>query len=115
MKLFKHRADSIAKPLDKLVNGDLPFGWYSHNEQEIQKWENPIPEMANAAIHATNPDEQRKLLNKLIDYYEKYRIYCYSKNDCWKKYFSDMWEHCHNSKYNDFDYIKPYVDMLQNL
>ena len=50
MKLFKKKTNSIGEPLDKLVNGDLPFGWYAHNEQEIQKWEKPIPEMANAAL-----------------------------------------------------------------
>lgn len=115
MWLFKKKTNSIGESLDKLVNGDLPFGWYTYNEQEIQKWEKPISEMANAALHAETVNEQRQSLKELIDYYEKYRTYCYSKNDCWKKYFSDMWEHCHNSKHDDFDYIKPYMDMLQNL
>lgn len=115
MKLFKKKTNSIGEPLDKLVNGDLPFGWYAHNEQEIQKWEKPIPEMANAALHAETVNKQLQLLKELIDYYEKYRTYCYSKDDCWKKHFSDMWEHCHNSKCDDFNFIVPYKESLSTL
>ncbi len=117
MMLFrkKLRTTVSGNPLDKLINGDLPFGWYSYMEKEIKEWETPIPEMVNAVLHAKTVDEKERLLKKLIDYYEKYRTWCYSKDDCWKKHFSGRWEYCHNSKCSDFDFIEPYKESLSSL
>ena len=102
------------KKKDHLENGELPFGWYTHHLEEIKKWETPLPEYAIASKTGT-PTEQIQTLQKMIEHYEAFRTFSYSNGECWKKYFSDMWEHCHNSKNPDFDYIEPYQEQLNEL
>jgi hypothetical protein len=54
-------------------------------------------------------------LEKLICVYYEFKRFCYGQGECYIKYFSDQWEHCHNSRCNDFEYITPYIEQLEKL
>lgn len=59
--------------------------------------------------------EKIQTLETMIEYYYNMKDYYYSRGECYIKYFSDMWEHCHNSRNPDFEYIKPYEEQLSKL
>lgn len=115
-KKNKHTATSnkLVQADDKLVDGDLPFGWYSRNEHIYKPYEDKIYELS-AMQKELKGDERIEILENLVSFYYEYKSFCYSKNECFTKYFSDMWEHCHNSKCNDFEFIKPVEEELKRL
>ncbi|MGC4018907.1 MAG: hypothetical protein QM793_06575 [Muricomes sp.] len=55
------------------------------------------------------------MLKEMISYYQSFKGYFYSQDECYKKYFCDMWEHCYNSRNSDFEYITPYENELNTL
>jgi len=109
-----HDVNSLNEPLDKLIDGELPWGWYSSHCEELKEWEQKLPEYATAH-KSSEIDKRIQTLKEMILHYESFRSYCYSKNECYQKYFSDRWEHCHNSENPDFEYISLYRDELNTL
>ncbi len=109
-----HDVNSMNEPLDKLVNGELPWGWITHNQEFISQKESPLTQYANASRNG-NIDERIRVLKEMISYYENIKQEFYSKSECHRKYFQDMWEHCHNSRNDDFEYITPYKETLCDL
>lgn len=108
----KLKVVSADGPEDKPVAGKLPLEWYARNESAIHQWQDPLPKLAVESRYSKDKAEKEAIPCKLIDHYERYREYCYSKDECWKKWFSDSWEYVHNSKNPDFDYIDPYKKQL---
>lgn len=106
--------DFLKKENEILIDGELPFGWYSHNAKFFEKFEKTIPTYALNS-RTGNIDKKISTLKKMIDYYEDFKAKCYSKNECFQKYFQDQWEHCSNSRNVDFEYITPYKEELKNL
>ena len=51
----------------------------------------------------------------MIETYYDFKRECYKKNECFAKYFADMWEHCSNSRNDDFEYITPFEDELKEI
>lgn len=51
--------------------------------------------------------------NKSIFYYNKLKKFCYKNKG--KIYFQDMWEYCHNSSCECFEYITSTKDFKQQL
>lgn len=94
--------------------GELPWGWLSRNVPLCQPYEDKI---IQAAVDLKNFKGMDRIpqLEKIIKLYNKYKNFCYGKNECYIKYFSDSWEHCHNSRCDDFEYITPYVEELNRL
>ncbi len=82
--------------------------WYVEHSAEMKIWEDKIVDLAVASQKGTI-DEKIATLKQLIDLYEEYREYCYSKGTHYQKHFQDLWEHCHNSRNPDFDYIEPHI------
>ena len=115
LNLFK---TAIAKPqttgsrLD--ADGELPWGWLSENAHLCEPYEKKIVAMA-VALRPLKGIDRIKPLEELISFYYAYKEICYSKDECYIKYFADKWEHCHNSKCADFEYITPYVEELEKL
>lgn len=61
-------------------------------------------------------DMQLDNLKKLVAFFDDYRVYCYAQDDInYKKHFSKQYEHCHNSKHNDFSLVDSYKDRLQEM
>lgn len=61
-------------------------------------------------------DMQLDNLKKLVAFFDEYRAYCYAQDDInYKKHFSKQYEHCHNSKHDDFSLVDSYKDRLQEM
>lgn len=95
-------------------DGELPWGWLRQNTPIIKPYEDRIVQMA-VDLKKYKGTDKIKQLEELIGFYAEFKSFCYQKNECYQKYFSDMWEHCHNSRCKDFEYITPYVDELNKL
>lgn len=107
--------NSMGESLDKLnAEGNLPFGWLAHNMQYVKPYENKIIELA-VSLQPIKGSNRITLLKEIIKVYNEYKEYCYNRNECYKKHFQDNWEHCHNSRNKDFEYIEPYVNELKEL
>lgn len=111
MKLFgrKKKVDpptnTMGQQLDKLIDGELPFGWYAHNKH-IVKPKND--RMVALALKTKTPDEEIRIaaLQELIRYFYSYKAECQSMGKCYAKYFDDMWMP---------GYITPYEKELEEL
>lgn len=95
-------------------DGELPWGWLNQNKPIIKPYEDKMVQMAIDLKNYNGKDRIRPL-EELIAFYADFKSFCYQKNECYKKYFSDMWEHCHNSRNNDFEYITQFVEELNEL
>ena len=115
--LFKKNThtNSVGEDLDHLTpEGELPWGWLSRNTPICKLYEDQMVAIAKS-LDSLKTDAKIIQLKKLIAIYYEYKEFCYSKNECYIKYFSDMWEHCHNSRCKDFEYITPFMAELKNL
>lgn len=106
--------NSVNQPLDKLIDGELPFGWFHYYKDYIEPRENFMVSLA-VKIQTTTGNDKIKALQELIDYFYEFKEDCQSKGECFTKYFDDMWMHCKNSRNDDFIYIAPYEDELERL
>lgn len=96
-------------------DGELPWGWLSQNMPHLKaKYEDKMVAIA-VSLNGLTVDEKIAQLKKLIALYSEFKEFCYSKDECYVKYFSDMWEHCHNSRCKDFEYITQFKVELKNL
>ena len=95
-------------------DGELPCGWYTKHEHTFKPYETRIVQTA-VELKSLVGSERIPKLEKLIALYNEYKQFCYGKSECYIKYFSDMWEHCHNSRCKDFEYITPYLAELEAL
>lgn len=103
--------------MEKLKNGELPLGWHTQNKEWLNEFKNKENKLIGYSIASRKATGQEKvdILNEMIEYYYSLKEECYSKSECHRKYFEDMWEHCHNSRNKDFEYIKPYEEELKNI
>lgn len=106
--------NSLNQPLDQLINGELPFGWYAHHKHIVKPKDDVLIELA---LKTQTSDKQKRIeaLQNLIQYFYSYQAECQSMGECFAKYFDDMWMHCKNNRCNDFIYITPYEEELQSL
>jgi len=95
-------------------DGKLPWGWLTQNTPICEPYEKQIVATA-VALKQMPPTQKIAQLKKLIYLYYEYKNFCYSKNECFVKYFADRWEHCYNSRCEDFEYIAPYQAELKDL
>lgn len=98
MGLFRKKkkldTDTLGQPLDKLIDGELPFGWYSHNQDYLKPYEDELTRLASAIYSST--DKKQSLLN-YFEYLEKFKQDCKSKDECFEYYFAWMYENNKNS------------------
>lgn len=88
-------------------DGELPLGWIGRHRNEIKGMEENVAEHVKAARDASKPvDERISEYRTAIELQEKMRDRFVSAGECYAKYYSDMWGHCHNSRCDDFDYIQ---------
>lgn len=96
-----------------LIDGELPAEWYYETSDFIKPRDNKLYELSIAASKATSLEEEKQLLQQFIDFYYKYKNECFSKDECYQKYFTDMHMHCHNSKNPDFEFVTPKEERLK--
>ena len=113
---FKRRKQPV-EPVtaqERLQDGELPWGWFSRNKHICSPYEDKIVNMAVTLKNYSGTD-RIQLLEELVEYYYEFKDFCYQKDECFRKYFQDMWEHCHNSRNADFEYIVPFEEELNKL
>lgn len=111
----KSATNSVNQPLNKLINGQLPFGWAMHFKSWYQPKDDAMVAIA-VKLSATKDKNQRlELLQSLVDYFYSYKAQCKAQGECFEKYFDNMWMHCSNSRCKDFVYIAPYETELNEL
>lgn len=85
----------------------------------IEKEIRPIESyMANCAVSLNARlllNERIETLQKLIDAFYSLKSKCYSLGPEYQTYFSEMWEHAHNSKDADFCYVDRFECELKEL
>lgn len=85
----------------------------------IEKEIRPIESyMANCAVSLNAKlllNERIETLQKLIDAFYSLKSKCYSLGPEYQTYFSEMWEHAHNSKDADFCYVDRFECELKEL
>ena len=119
MGLFnkKKKVPQPSKPQDMhhlTKDGELPWGWLNINAPICEPFEKRMVDIATS-LGTMKVDDKITHLKKLIAAFYEYRDFCYSKDECYIKYFSDMWEHCHNSRCDDFVYITRFEEELKHL
>ena len=97
-------------------NGELPLGWVGRHYNELKGMEENVTDHVEAASNRSKPvDERIAEYETAIDMYDAMRDRFVAAGECYAKYFSDMWEHCHNSRCADFVYIEPIKEELAQL
>lgn len=110
--IFKKKASTKMEQLTP--EGELPWGWLTKNTPLCKTYEDRIVQMA-VDLKSIEGTARIKMLEKLIALYYEYKQFCYSKDECFIKYFADQWEHCHNSRCDDFEYITRFETELAEL
>ena len=90
--LDQNRVNSCGEPLDKLVDGDLPFGWVAHNKAFTDKLENELSYFNKQVRNAEddgNPTARRNAMKSLLRYMEDVQKLCDDKGECFSFWCSD--------------------------
>lgn len=101
--------NSFGKPLDRLEDGDLPWGWVSANHEFTSKIENEYSCFLKCWVDSRtkSPKEQFVALRALLQYISDVKNLCTSKNECYI-----LW--CNNYLLND-EHVKKLNDEFRNL
>lgn len=90
--LEQNKVNSFGEALDKLVDGDLPFGWIAHNEAFTGKLGKELSYFNKQVWEAEsdgNPIARRNALKSLVQYMEDVQTLCDSKGECFSLWCSD--------------------------
>lgn len=99
MKLAKTGVISIPKDdnhntfgekLDKLVDGELPWGWEAAKQNFIKPRDKKIYDLSIKASKSEDIDTEIKLLKEFIKFFKEYENECKVMGECYEKYFFDM-------------------------
>ena len=91
MGLFNKKKSVKEESGEKLIDGELPWGWIIKNEaftkpiMEAQK--KYIAVWVNAPLGSP---EKKKALSAYLDFLQNTKIKCETKGECYSKWFSDI-------------------------
>ena len=108
----EEKNNSFGDSLDHLEDGELPWGWYYAKQDFIKPRDEKLYELSAKASKVNSIDEEIECLEKLIKYYNEYKDECFSKDECFQKYFTDMHMKCHNSRNSCFEFVEPNIERL---
>lgn len=83
--------NSFGDPLDKLVDGELPWGWVTHYKDFIDKYTEEYNYFLYAWFDARkgSPKEERPALKSLLLYMDDVQKLCDQKGECFGFWCSD--------------------------
>lgn len=84
--------NTFADPLDKLIDGDLPFGWVYHHRTFTEPIEKEYKYFLNMWVDARNktPKELYAALKSFILYMEDVEKICKEKGECFEFWFNEI-------------------------
>ena len=83
--------------------------------RDIAPLERKMSDFALSARNARNVDSRIRALEGLVKTFYAIKSKCKSMGVEYTRYFSETWEHCHNSKSKDFCYVTAYEAELADL
>lgn len=84
--------NTFADPLDKLIDGDLPFGWVYHHRTFTELIEKEYNYFLNLWVDARNksPKELYSALKSFVLYMEDVEKICKEKGECFEFWFNEI-------------------------
>lgn len=105
--------NTFGEKLDKLIDGDLPWGWETAKQDFIKPRDNKLYDLSIRASKTENIDEEIKLLKEFITFFKEYENECLEKGECYQKYFLDM--HIKEPDKPKYSWLKDKKDRLKYL
>ena len=104
-----HNVNTYGDPLDKLIDGELPWGWYSHKQDVVEeiKAEHDVIYAPWKAVHHGNPAAECEAIKQYLHDVKILRAKCYDRDECCGHYFS--------TSIAGEDWLKYAKDTLTNL
>lgn len=83
--------NSFGEPLDKLVDGELPWGWVTANKDFTDKINAEWGMFLNRWLESRNADiaEQYGALKSLVMYLEDAQKLCHQKGECFEFWYDE--------------------------
>lgn len=83
--------NTFGESLDKLVNGDLPWGWVAHKQDFTEPIAKKYKCLLNLWVDARNgsPQELYSALKDFVLYMEDIEKLCKSKGECYELWFNE--------------------------
>lgn len=96
--MLKRKSDSSApvnsfgEPIDKLVDGDLPWGWMFHNKDFTDKIQAEFEHFRKEWADSRNGDPMKEYssLKSLLLYIDDVQNLCDKKGECFSFWFSEI-------------------------
>lgn len=84
--------NTFGDPLDKLIDGDLPWGWVSHNRNFTEPIEKEYKYFLNIWVDSINksPKELYSALKSFVLYMEDVKKICKEKGECFEFWFDEI-------------------------
>lgn len=84
--------NTFGESLDKLVDGDLPWGWVVHKQDFTEPIEKKYKHLLNLWVNAKNdsPQELYSALKDFVLYMEDIEKLCKSKGECYEFWFTEI-------------------------
>lgn len=106
----------VPLPEDAEVDDDaISLATYNTIKALISPKENEMVQLTSALGKGMDTDTQIAVLSELIEKFYDLKDYCATLGKDYADYFSKTWEHCHNSKCDDYCYITRYEEQLAQL
>lgn len=91
--LDQNKVNACGESLEKLVNGDLPFGWVAHNKAFTDKLQAELSYFNKQVWNAEdggNPTAIRNALKSLLQYMDDVQKLCDKKGECFSFWCSEI-------------------------
>lgn len=87
-----NHVNSLNEPLDKLVDGNLPWGWIAHNKEFTDKIQKEYSYFLKSWVDARtrSPNELYSALKSFVLYMEDVEKLCKSKGECFEFWFNEI-------------------------
>lgn len=108
MAFFQHRFSKKArqdKMIETIQNNLSKHFVGTEDYKLVKEFENQMIDSYQSARTALDIDERISFLRASISCAQQIEAIC-DQSDLGKKYFSDMWMHCHNSQNPDFNFMQ---------
>lgn len=92
-KIVNKRTNYAGESLEHLdKDGNLPWGWLSANREFCDKIQNEYSYFLNLWIESKNQEPKKRYegLKSLVLWLNSAKTLCYSMNECFSKWFSDV-------------------------
>ena len=85
-----HNVNTFGESLDKLVDGDLPWGWIAHNREFTDRIENEFNSFRGKWVSARNTPAEHDALKSLLQYMDDVQQLCDQKGECFGFWCSEI-------------------------